>query len=243
MSRRVSRGGKRKRRQPERRARAWRLQRLGAWLPVAVVGAGVVAVVIGIIVAGGAFRGDSDVDIPGRTVSTEGRTLGPADARVTVDEYSDFQCPFCARAAATIVPKIEEQYVADGRVRHVYHPMGMIGDESVWAAEAAECANEQGRFWDYHDKLFENQQGENRGAFAIDNLKRFAQEIGLDTQTFNQCIDSHKYEALVKAETKEALDKGITSTPTFVIGDETIAGPRSFEQLQEAIEAELRKNP
>src|SRR3972149_3116117 len=243
MTRRASRGGKRKRRQPERRARAWRLQRLGAWAPVAVVGAGAVALVVVFILIGGGGGSDGQVDIPGRTVSTEGRTIGPADARVTVDEYSDFQCPFCARAAESMVPKIEDQYVTDGRVRLVYHPMGMIGDESVWSAEAAECANEQGKFWDYHDKLFENQRGENQGAFAIDNLKRFAQELGLDTQTFNQCIDSHKYEALVKAETKEALDKGITSTPTFVIGDETIAGPRSFEQLQEAIEAELRKNP
>jgi len=243
MTRRASRGGKRKRRQPERRARAWRLQRLGAWAPVAVVGAGAVALVVVFILIGGGGGSDGQVDIPGRTVSTEGRTLGPADARVTVEEYSDFQCPFCARAAESMVPKIEEQYVADGRVRLVYHPMGMIGDESVWSAEAAECANEQGKFWDYHDKLYENQEGENQGAFAIDNLKRFAQEMGLDTQTFNQCIDSHKYEALVKAETQEALEKGITSTPTFVIGDETIAGPGSFEQLQEAIEAELRKNP
>jgi len=243
MTRRASRGGKRKRRQPERRARAWRLQRLGAWAPVAVVGAGAVALVVVFILIGGGGGSDGQVDIPGRTVSTEGRTIGPADARVTVDEYSDFQCPFCARAAESMVPKIEDQYVTDGRVRLVYHPMGMIGDESVWSAEAAECANEQGKFWDYHDKLYENQEGENQGAFAIDNLKRFAQEMGLDTQTFNQCIDSHKYEALVKAETQEALEKGITSTPTFVIGDETIAGPGSFEQLQEAIEAELRKNP
>jgi protein-disulfide isomerase len=244
MARKGSRTTGSKRRQPERRRPlSWRLQRLGAWVPVAVVGGGVVALVIGIIVAGGVFRGDSNVDIPGRTVSTEGRTLGPADARVTVDEYSDFQCPYCARAAESIVPKIEDPYITDGRVRLVYHPMGLIGDESVWSAEAAECANEQGKFWDYHDKLFENQQGENKGAFAIDNLKRFAQEMGLDTQTFNQCLDSHKYEALVKAETRDALDKGITSTPTFVIGDETIAGPRSFQDLQNAIEAELRKNP
>lgn len=244
MARRGSRAGGRKGRQPERRrALSWRIQRLGAWAPVAVVGAGAVALVVVFILIGGGGGSDSQVEIPERTVSTQGRTLGSEDARVTVDEYSDFQCPFCARAAATLVPEVESQYVADGRVRLVFRHMAFLGEESEWAAEAAECANEQGKFWDYHDKLFENQQGENQGAFAIDNLKRFAQEIGLDTQTFNQCIDSNKYEALVKAETQEGHDKGIASTPTFVIGDETIAGPRSFEQLQEAIEAELRKNP
>lgn len=243
----ATRGGKaggRKRRRPERRrAFYWRLRHLGAWAPVTVVGIGAVALVVVFILIGGGGGSDSQVEIPQRTVSTQGRTIGPEEARVTVDEYSDFQCPFCARAAASFLPEIEEKYVADGRARIVFRHVAFLGRESVWAAEASECANEQGRFWDYHDKLFESQQGENRGAFAMDNLKRFAQEIGLDTDTFNECIDSHKYEALVNAESKEALDKGIASTPTFVIGDQTIAGPRSFEQLQQAIEAELRKNP
>jgi protein-disulfide isomerase len=140
-------------------------------------------------------------------------------------------------------PKIEQEYVADGRVKLVFRPMTFIGQESVWAAEAAECANEQGKFWDYHDKLFENQRGENQGGFSIKNLKRFAEELALDTQAFNQCIDSHKYEDLVKAETQDALKKDIQSTPTFVIGEQTVDGPRSYDDLKKVIEAELRKNP
>ena len=240
MTRRVNRA---KRQQPQKRPRRWRLQRMGAWIPVGVIGVGAVAVVLLFIVLGNRSRGDSDVEIPERTVSTQGRTLGPENARVTVEEYSDFQCPFCARAAENLLPEIESQYIADGRARLVFHPMAFIGEESLWAAEAAECANEQGRFWDYHDKLFENQHGENQGAFVIDNLKRFAQEMALDTQVFNQCLDSHKYENLIKAETQDALDRDIASTPTFVIGEKTIRGPGSFDQLQEPIEAELRKNP
>jgi protein-disulfide isomerase len=140
-------------------------------------------------------------------------------------------------------PKIEQDYVADGRVKLVFHDLALIGQESLWAADAAECANEQGRFWDYHDKLFENQHGENQGDFTIDNLKRFAEELGLDTQTFNQCLDSGKYEDIVKAETQDALNKGIAATPTFVIGDQTVDGPRSYDDLKKVIEAELRKNP
>jgi len=241
------RSSKSKKKQPQRQPRRRRFRRLGAWMPVAVVGAGAIAMAALAIVAGGAFRGGSnaDVSIPERTVSTQGRTLVSegAQVRVTVDEYSDFQCPYCARAAQNIDPKIEQDYVADGRVKLVFRHHARIGQESVWAAEASECANEQGRFWDYHDKLFENQHGENQGAFSIDNLKRFAQELDLDTQTFNQCLDSHKYQALVMAETEDALKKGIQSTPTFVIGEQTIEGPKSYDDVKKAIESELRKNP
>jgi len=204
---------------------------------------GVVGAVAVLIVLSNRSGGSSQVDIPPRTVSAQGRTLGSENARVTIEEYSDFQCPFCARAAETLLPKIQDQYIADGRVRFVYHPLAFIGDESLWASEAAECANEQGQFWDYHDKLFENQKGENQGAFAIDNLKRFAQELGLDTQAFNQCLDSHKYEDAVKKDTKDALDQGISTTPIFVIGEQTIRGAQDFQEFQSVIEAELRKNP
>ncbi len=241
MARRSSRG---KKRQPRKRPRR-RLQRLGGWVLVAVVGGGAIAIAVAAIVVGGAFRGGSNTSasIPGRTVSTQGHTVGSENARVTVEEYSDFQCPYCARAAKTMDPKIEQEYVADGRVKLVFHPMAQIGQESVWAAEAAECASDQDRFWDYRDKLFDNQHGENQGAFTIDNLKRFAEELGLDTQTFNQCLDSHKYEALVNAETQDAANKGIQGTPTFVIGEQTVVGPRSYDDLKTVIEAELRKNP
>ena len=237
------RSSKRKKKQPQRRPRR-RLRRLGAWIPVAVVGAGAIAIVVVAIVVGGVLRGSSNtnVSIPERTVSTQGRTLGPENARVTVEEYSDFQCPYCARAAQTMDPKIEQEYVADGRVKLVFRHHALIGEESIWAAEASECANEQGKFWDYHDKLFENQHGENQGAFSIDNLKRFAEELGLDTQTFNQCLDSRKYEDLVKAETQDALKLGIQSTPTFIIGDQTVDGA-DYDSLKKAIEGALRKNP
>jgi protein-disulfide isomerase len=216
---------------------------MGAWVPVAVVGIGAIAAVAVLIFVSRRGSSDTNVSIPGRTVATQGRTLGSESARVTVEEYSDFQCPYCARAAQTMDPKIEEEYVADGRVKLVFHPVALIGQESLWAAEAAECANEQGKFWDYHDKLFENQRGENQGGFSIKNLKRFAEELALDTQAFNQCIDSHKYEDLVKAETQDALKKDIQSTPTFVIGEQTVDGPRSYDDLKKVIEAELRKNP
>jgi protein-disulfide isomerase len=216
-------------------------------MPLSIVGVGAIAIAVVAIVVGGAFRGSSNtsVSIPERTVSTQGRTLVSEGARVrvTVDEYSDFQCPFCARAAQNIDPKIEQDYVTDGRVKLVFRHMALIGQESIWAAEASECANDQGKFWEYHDKLFENQHGENQGDFSIDNLKRFAQELGLDTQSFNLCLDSREHEDLVKAETQDAVKKGIQSTPTFVIGEQTIPGPGSYDDVKKVIEGELRKNP
>jgi protein-disulfide isomerase len=216
---------------------------MGVWAPVAVVGIGAIAAVAALIIISGRGGSDGNVTIPERTVSAQGRTLGPENARVTVNEYSDFQCPFCARSARTFDPSIERDYVADGRVKLVFQPVAFIGDESDAAAQAAECANDQGKFWAYHDKLFENQHGENQGAFSSDNLKQFAVDLGLDTQTFNQCLDSHQHQDLVKTETQDALNKGVKSTPTFIIGDQTVVGPPSYDDLKKVIEGELRKNP
>jgi protein-disulfide isomerase len=207
-------------------------------VPVASIGAAAILLVGGIIVLGNVLRGSSDIDIPERTVSVEGRTLGSPDAPVTIVEYSDFQCSFCAVAAETIVPQIERDYITDGRVKLQYHYVAFEGPPSVWAAEASECANEQGKFWEYHDMLFENQ-----GAFSIDSLKRLAEELKLDTQAFDGCIDSHKHENLVTAEREEAFDQGVNSTPTFIIGEQTVRGARPYEEFRIAIEAELSKNP
>jgi protein-disulfide isomerase len=199
--------------------------------------------VFGVIAINARGNGGPDIDIPERTVATEGRTLGAEDARVTIEEYSDFQCGACAAAAEGLVPRVEEQYITDGRVKLIFRPMTFLGQESLWAAEAAECANDQDSFWDYHDKLFENQRGRDRGAFAIDRLKGYAEELGLDTEAFNQCLDSHTYAAALTAETQQALNQGIESTPRFIIGDQTVVGAVPYEELQAAIEAELRKNP
>ena len=120
-------------------------------------------------------------------------------------------------------------------------PIAFLGRESVWAAEAAACANEQGRFLDYHDRLFEKQGRENSGAFALDNLKGFAVDVGLDVDSFNSCLDSHKYVDQLRRETEEAGDAGINSTPTFYVGDKKITGLKSFEELAAAIDEELEK--
>ena len=119
--------------------------------------------------------------------------------------------------------------------------MAFLGDESVWAAAASECASEQNVFWEYHDKLFENQAGENQGAFSKDNLKRFAAELGLNVEAFGNCVDSAKYEAQVLADTQAARELGWSSTPSFIVNGRGIVGAQPFNVFQDAIENALQR--
>jgi len=111
--------------------------------------------------------------------------------------------------------------------------------ESLWAAEASECAAEQNAFWEYHDYLYESQNGENRGAFGKDNLKQFAGQLGLDTDKFNQCLDSGKYIEIVEREKQLTQQLGVQSTPTFLINGTPVIGAQPFENFQQVIETIL----
>jgi protein-disulfide isomerase len=124
-------------------------------------------------------------------------------------------------------------------VRIGYWHFAFLGNESQWAGEASECAAEQDAFWEYHDFLFDNQAGENRGAFNKENLKHFAEELGLDSKAFNECLDSGKYADQVIAETKTAQDIGVRSTPSFLINGQPVIGAQPFETFQKVIEALL----
>ena len=219
--------------------RRWRpLRRLRGWWAVLIVGAGALIVVVGLVVAGNLTRGSGD--IPERTAEAEGRTLGSPDAPLTIVEYSDFQCPVCARAARELMPQVEESFITGGLVKLEYRHFAFIGQESVWAAEASECAREQDRFWDYHDKLFTSQGGENRGAFSIANLKRFARELGLGQAAFDACLDSHRYVSAVQQQTDEGRRDGVEATPTYFVGDTKIQGLKPYDEFEKAIEKELR---
>mgnify|MGYP000334556846 CR=1 FL=1 len=117
--------------------------------------------------------------------------------------------------------------------------MAFIGQESQWAAEAAECANEQGQFWIYYDKLFEEQGGENVGTYSKENLKRFAAELGLDTEQFNQCLDSGRYESKVRQETEEGRNAGVRSTPTLFVNGKLVENGADYNVLKVYIDVAL----
>lgn len=126
-------------------------------------------------------------------------------------------------------------------MRFGYLQFAILGQESEWAAEASECAGDQGKFWEYHDKLFASQHGENQGAFAKDKLKQFSVELQLDATKFNDCVDSGKYTSVIQAETQMINQLGVQSTPTFLVNTTPIQGAQPFEAFAQIIDAEKAK--
>jgi protein-disulfide isomerase len=170
---------------------------------------------------------------------TDGKTWGPVDAPVVIQEFSDFQCPYCGQFAIGTGQQIIEKYGESGQVRFEYNHYAFLGQESIRAAEAAECANEQGAFWEYHDTLFLNQNGENRGTFNDSNLKSFAARVGLDEQAFNTCLDSGKYQENVEASFASGVELGVKSTPSFIVNGELVTGALPFTEFEQIIESAL----
>lgn len=169
------------------------------------------------------------------------KSKGAANAPVTVVEYGDFQCPACLRFFSDTERRLKEEYVSKEQVRFVFRNFAFIGNESRWAAEASECANEQGRFWDYHDRLYEKQGGENVGTFSKENLKRFAVDLGLNTAQFNPCLDSGKYTAKVQQELAQGRQEGVRGTPTVFVNGNLIEGGTDYQVLRRTIELALGK--
>ena len=133
------------------------------------------------------------------------------------------------------------QYIAPGKAQVVYRHFAFIGQESQLAAEASECANEQGKFWEYSRYLFDHQAGENRGQFGKSNLKLFAAQIGgLDVNAFNGCFDSGRNAARVRDETEEGKRRGVRATPSFFINGKFMEGLPEASQFGAMIEAQLK---
>ncbi len=167
--------------------------------------------------------------------------LGDNNASVTVIEFADFQCPFCGEWHKTIFPELKSKYIDTGKVRFVYMDFPFLGPESYRATEAARCAMDQNKFWQYHDELYANQVGENEGAFADSKLKGFAKNIGLDTVQFNECLDSKKYQSAAEASLQKGSDYGVASTPTVYINGLKVEGLLPADSYWQIIESELAK--
>ena len=138
-------------------------------------------------------------------------------------------------------PVLFQEYVDTGKVKFVYKHMAILGQESMWAAEASECAADQGKFWEYHDLLFSRQAGENQGAFSKDNLKAFAADMKLDTAAFNTCLDSGKYTQLVTDQTNLGRGLGVQSTPTFAVNGQPVVGAIPYENFKQTIDELLAR--
>jgi len=174
----------------------------------------------------------------------DGRSLGKADAPVTLEVWSDFQCPACGQFAEIVAPPIIRDYVTPGTLRIVYHDAAYQGarasgsyDESVEAGAAARCAAEQDRYWPFHDLLFANQSGENKGAYADARLRAMAAEAGLDVTAWDACRATGEMQAAVRSEMQQASSSGVDATPTMILNGEKIVGLQSAAELSQKIEA------
>jgi protein-disulfide isomerase len=161
-----------------------------------------------------------------------GNTLGDANAPVTVEVYADFQCPICGQFDRGTLKQIEDKYVNTGKVKIVFDHFAFIGEESTRAAEASECANAQGKFWEYADTLFNNQAGENQGAFSDANLEKFAQQVGLDMTQYRTCMQNNTYLSKVQASTQNGAARGVNATPTIFINGQVVRGAITLAQFE-----------
>ena len=175
--------------------------------------------------------------------------MGNAKAEVTLIEYSDYQCPFCARYFQQTFPDIRKQFVETGKIRYMFSnfPLDSIHPQAFKAHEAAACAGDQGKYWEMHTQLFNNQR-----ALLPAQLEKYAANIGMNVDTYKACVGSSKYAAKVRQEFNTAASLGIEGTPTFVIGragtgdtkmkaSKVLVGAQSFETFKEAIDALLNE--
>jgi protein-disulfide isomerase len=188
-------------------------------------------------------------------INASDRVLGNPQAKVSLVMYEDFQCPFCEKIFKESEGNIRDTYVKDGSVQFVYRDYAFLGtfvqpyveanDESIKAAQAARCAGDQGKFWEYHDYLYNHQNGENKGGFAIAHLKEFANTLGLDTASFNQCLTSKKYAQAVADSKTEGTAAGVNGTPKgFILKNgnvvDTIEGAQPFNLIKQQLDAALK---
>ncbi len=175
------------------------------------------------------------------------RFKGQRDAQVALIEFSDYQCPFCARHFSHTFPRIEDDYVKTGKVKYVFRdfPIQSIHPQAIKAHEAARCAGGQGKYWEMHDRLFAN-----RNAQAPKDLSHHAKAIGIDQAEFDRCLDSGKYLLKVREDISEGEKAGVKGTPTFFLGVaepndlkmkpvRMIRGAHPYDVFKEAIESLL----
>jgi len=167
-------------------------------------------------------------------VATAGRPEkgGGAKAPVTIIEFSDYQCPFCKRAEGS-VDEVMKTY--GDKVRLVFRDLPLpMHPQARPAAEAANCANAQGKFWEYHAKLFANQ-----AALGEDKLKEYAKDLGLDTAKFDECLASKPFKAAIDKDIEDGSKVGVSGTPAFFINGRMLSGAQPFEKFKEVIDDEL----
>lgn len=212
------------------------------WIAGTAAGVVVVAAVIFVLVNRPQTRAPELIVPPGvpRGNGPTGEpALGSPQARVTIQEFGDFQCPYCGEFARQTAPRIITSYVATGKARIIWHTLAFIGPESALAGRAAWCAHQRGKFWDYYAILYQHQDGENTGTFNTARLERWAGDLGMDRTAFGECLVSTQSQAGLDAGGRAAQQYGIDATPSFVVDGQKATGALTYEQLSAMIEKAL----
>jgi protein-disulfide isomerase len=183
--------------------------------------------------------------IGGVDISMASPIQGSADAKVTIIEFGDYQCPKCYSWFTKEKPTIESQYITPGKANLVFVDLSFLGADSDSAVIASYCADEQGKYWQYHNKLYSSQGGIGSGWASTENLKKFATDLGLDSAQFNSCLDSGKYSDRIKHNLSVASSAGAQGTPTFLIvgpngATEKISGPQPASVFSGVIDKYLK---
>jgi protein-disulfide isomerase len=227
----------------EKRRKEQRRQRL--YIILAVIAAALIIAAI-LIVPSLLPVGDIVTITHQERPAVDGRAMGDPDAPVVIEVYSDFQCPACRTFAEQIEPEIVDTHVSTGQVYYVYRHFPFLDDraprnESDQAANASMCAGDQNRFWDYHDILFANWDGENQGAFIDKRLVAFAESLELDMEAFNACFEANTHQAEIDEDTSTGRSIGVTGTPSVFVNGRLLSPGfiPSFEEITQAVEAEL----
>lgn len=235
----------------EMRQKRLRQQRTQRNIIIAVIVIGALLVTFALIYQNFKPIGSVVVPTANPRPMVDGNSMGDPAAPVKIVEYSDFQCPFCVIFSEKVEPQIIETYIKTGKVYFTYRSMGnFVSDniaratgvqstESRDAIEAAYCAGDQNKFWEYHDILFANHTGEGVGDFAPRRLMAYAEALNLDMNAFRECFESHNYRDRANQDEIDGRAAGVDATPSFTINGELIKGALPFADFQKTIEAAL----
>jgi protein-disulfide isomerase len=172
--------------------------------------------------------------------------LGDPNAPITLIEFGDYQCYFCNQFFHTTEDNLFKNYVETGKVKVIFKDYTIIGADSVTAAHAAHCADDQGLFWEYHDTLYGHWTGENNGWASSENLLQFAGDLGLNIDEFSKCMIDSKHSPIIVNSNQDAKDLGLTGTPAFfIIGPDNkvtkIGGAQPYDVFERIFNSELEK--
>lgn len=193
-------------------------------------------------------QNSSTVSSQARETALAPMTLGSEDAPVTIVEYADFLCPYCAQYHNEVSPEVERDYIETGKVKFEFRPISYLTEDSSRAAELAYCANDQGKFWDYHDYIYEKTWSDfySKGVranevslFKDDYVTTIAKEIQANSEELQTCLDEGRHKATIENANNEAQENGVRGTPHFTINDKPYSGFAPYPVIKTTIESFL----